>query len=306
MMYRLVSTAAIVTSLAVLAPQSVAGQEPRRAAVMTAKGDLVEGVFKGLTDTEAVIEIAGQTVRIPLADVRYVSFVGKIEVAGTVVPTLSPMEKAFASLKDLRTATQIGMLRDQYAQKLVETLPPVRAFVDAEEANWFDVRLALMSSLANYQRPLSSLEAWKGAGESMGFGGAYAEYAMKLASQPDESTHKEDPAELSITVGGEARGRLGFGDQIMAARLDRSTEGALNDVYNLIITEKQRITIEMACVPCLPHLTVALAGKAVEGDMGWNGKSTIRFDAIPNRYQIWAGTQKGSVGEYVLRITAGR
>lgn len=214
------------------------------------------------------------------ADIKYISFVGKIETGTSAATTaLNPMEKAFASLKHLRAATQVGMLRDQCAQKLVETLPSVSAFVDSEGDDWKDVRLSLMSAIVNYQRPLSSLEAWKGAGESMGRGGLYAEYAMKLAQDREEAKHTEDPDPKQVSICEEKAGRLGFGDQQMAAKLDRSTEGGLNDVYDLAIKEEQRITIEMSCVPCIPHLTVALIGKSVEGDMGWNGKSTIKFDA---------------------------
>lgn len=303
-MNRRIPVLAIVAGLAVLLSVHVIGQESRRAAVMTAKGDLVEGVLKAVTETEAVIEIAGQSIRIPVAEIRYISFVGKIDAAtsGTAA-VLNPMEKAFASLKDLRAATQIGMLRDQYAQKLVETLPNVRTFVDSDGDDWKDVRLALMSAMVNYQLPLSSLDAWKGAGESMGRGALYADYAMTLAQEKDEAKHVEDPGIKQISIGDEKTGRLGFGDQQMAAKLDRSTEGGLNDVYDLVVKEKQRVTIEMSCVPCIPHLTVALIGKSVEGDMGWNGKSTVKFDADPNRYQIWVGTQKGSVGSYRVKVS---
>ena len=306
-MNNIIALLATIIGLATVMPTHILAQEARRAAVMTVKGDLVEGVLKSVTDTETVIEIAGQAVRIPTSEIKYISFVGKIEGGTSLTPpALNPMDKAFASLKDLRAATQVGMLRDQYAQKLVETLPNVSAFVDSEGDDWKDVRLALMSAIANYQRPLSSLEAWKGAGESMGRGGLYAEYAMKLAQEKLEAKHVEDPGPKQISIGDEQTGRLGFGDQQMTAKLDRSTEGALNDVYDLVVKEKQRVVIEMSCVPCIPHLTVALIGKSVEGDMGWNGTSTVKFDADPNRYQIWVGTQKGSVGAYKLRVSVAK
>ena len=98
---------------------------------------------------------------------------------------------------------------------------------------------------------------------------------LKLAQEKDEAKHVEDPGTKPISIGDEQTGRLGFGDQQMAEKLDRSTEGALNDAYDLVLKEKQRVMIEVSCVPCIPHLTVALIGKSVEGDMGWNGKSTV-------------------------------
>lgn len=65
-MNRFLSVLAIASGLAIITPSQIIGQEPRRAAVMTAKGDLAEGVLKSVTDTEAVIEIAGQGVHIPI------------------------------------------------------------------------------------------------------------------------------------------------------------------------------------------------------------------------------------------------
>lgn len=71
-MNKFLSVLAIATGLATITPSHINGQEPRRAAVMTAKGDLVEGVLKSVTDAEAVIEIAGQGVRIPIAEIKYI------------------------------------------------------------------------------------------------------------------------------------------------------------------------------------------------------------------------------------------
>ena len=64
--------------------------------ISTAKGETIEGLFRGATETEVVIEIAGQRVRLPISDIRLISFVGKIvERAGAApVPPSAPPEAA--------------------------------------------------------------------------------------------------------------------------------------------------------------------------------------------------------------------
>lgn len=294
--------AALIVSAATI---TLIAQEPRRASVMTVKGDVVEGILKSVSGTEAVIEVAGQSLRIPITDVKYISFVGKIESGegGAAAPAVDPMKKALDALQSLRAATEIGMLRTQYAQKLIETLPAVKEFAKpSSTSDWLDVRLAMASAAADYQLPLSSLDAWQRAEINMTRAAAAVAYAAKLIAQPGEQNHKEDREVRTIRPGEELTGRLGYGDQPMPRSLDVANEGGFNDVFNFVVESPQRFEVSMKCT-CDPQLTVALAGKLVRGASGVIGPAKTKFDAAPNRYEIWAGAQPGHVGEYVLTIT---
>ncbi|MBE3088394.1 MAG: hypothetical protein IMZ71_04700 [Chloroflexi bacterium] len=107
-----------------------AQQSSHKATVTTKKGETIEGTFKSATETEIVLEVAGQTLRLPLAAVRTISFVGRVEEA-TTSQKPRPVDDAFKALSDLAMATEIGVLREQYSAKLLETLPRVKAFIDS-------------------------------------------------------------------------------------------------------------------------------------------------------------------------------
>src|SRR4051812_47564396 len=82
--------------------------------VVMRDGKVVEGIFRGSTETEVSIEVAGQLLKIPLLTVKYVSLVGRIDVpADAAPPSVSPdsLGAAVAGLRDIHTATEIGVLR---------------------------------------------------------------------------------------------------------------------------------------------------------------------------------------------------
>ncbi len=87
-------------------------------------------------------------------------------------------------------------------------------------------------------------------------------------------------------------GRLGAGDVLMPAMLDKSTAGAFNDVYLLEIEQSGELTInvEKQLGLALLHTTVvAPDGKKIEGDMG---RGTVRTKKKLNRsgrYEVWIG-----------------
>jgi hypothetical protein len=107
-----------------------------------------------------VLEVAGQPIRLPIETVSSISFTGSTSAisSSAAVSTSKPVETALASLKSLKAATEIGMLRSQYSQKLVELLPQVSEFVSSKETTWVDARLAMLQAIEYYRMPLSTLE----------------------------------------------------------------------------------------------------------------------------------------------------
>lgn len=276
-------------------------QEVRRITVVTLKGDVIEGVLKSATGVELSVEVAGQQLRLPLSTLKLISFVGRIDEARAASSPVSPMDDAFKALNELAAATEIGMLRDQYSQKLIDTLPRVRAFTKVA-AGWDDVRAALELAIVQYQEPLADLANWKSAGGSMAAGRKWAEYAKELATRDGEETHSETSAEQDLRVGKSVRGRLGKGDRQMPGELDRSSQGAFNDVFRLKLDSVTQVSVVVSCGTCKPHLTLADAsGRKIEGDAGYSGKSTIKRQLKPGVYSLWVGEiYAGEVGEYTL------
>lgn len=275
-------------------------QEGRRVTVSTLKGDTIEGTIKAMTATELTLQVAGQDLHLPLETLKVISFVGKIDDSRPTGP--SPLGDALKALNELHAASEIGMLRDQYSQKLIETLPRVRAFTKTA-TGWNDVRLAMEAAIAKYQEPLQDLASWKNAGAAMTAGAKYAAYAEDLAKRDGEESHAESQNEREVRQGAVVSGRLGMGDRTMPKELDRSSEGAFNDLLKVVISALAQTTIAMTCHDtCIPHLTLTdEAGRKIEGDAGYSGRSTIRRQLKPGTYFIWVGSvSKGDVGEYTL------
>jgi hypothetical protein len=291
----------LISSCLVLAMWvSTYAQEPRRVTVSTLKGDTIEGIIKAMTATELILQVAGQDLHLPLDTLKVISFVGKIDDSRPAGG--SSLSDALKALNELHAASEIGMLRDQYSQKLIETLPRVRAFTKTA-TGWNDVRLAMEAAIAKYQEPLQDLASWKNAGAAMTAGAKYAAYAEELSRRDGEESHVETQAEREVRLGEVFRGRLGMGDRAMPRELDRSSEGAFNDVLKLTVSTLTQVTIALTCNDiCIPHLTLTdEAGRKMEGDAGFSGRSTIKRQLKSGTYLIWAGAMnKGEVGEYTL------
>jgi hypothetical protein len=139
----------------------------------------------------------------------------------------------------------------------------------------------------------------------MAKGAKYSIYAKTLARLPDEPMHREIPDEKPLSIGKAVSGRLGIGDREMPNTLDRSSEGASNDVFRFVVIEDGRYVITMRSFLCTPHLTLVDArGVKIEGDMGILEKSTIKRRLTPGEYAVWAGAYaKGDLGLYELTVT---
>ena len=78
------------------ATPTIGQQEARRATVVTLAGDVVEGIFRGFADGFLLVDVAGQTIRVPVQEVRYVSFVGRLEAAAVPAPTSAAPQPSVA------------------------------------------------------------------------------------------------------------------------------------------------------------------------------------------------------------------
>lgn len=274
--------------------------QPRRVTVATVAGDVVEGTLKIVSETEVVVEVADQTVTLPVASIKYLSFVGRLSDAATV-PTL---DAAVRALKDLRGVVEIGgITRPQYAQKLGETIPRILEFAREPNAtDWIDVRIAMQRAAESYQQPLASDAAWQGAVEPLRRAVAFGEFAVTNAV-PGEAAHVESQDARALKDGDSVTGRLGHGDRTLPEALDKAAADGFHDIFTFEVAAAMRVEIQLSCAPCVAHLAIADAdGKRVDGALGAAGSARIRHSLDPGTYTIWAGTTSGQVGTYSLEL----
>ena len=296
-------------SLGVLLTATLLAQsQPKKVTVVTAKGDVIEGVLRGATDTELSIEVAGQLVKIPLDTLNYVSFVGRIDgstAAAASVPAASPLDAAFAGFQDLQMATEIGVLRPQYSEKLGTALRPVQTFLSQPDDSWADVKTAMKKAIELYQWPLSDLDSWKDASSLFNGARRWVDYAKTLAALPGDATHKENPAERKIEPHGSFSGRLGSGDRPLPAGylgsklLSIHYDGGPSDVLSFDLSTAVDFDVEMSCTPCGGGL-VLLDGsnKKIDSDMGLPAR--IKKHLEPGHYVLLATTPIDQAGTYRL------
>lgn len=285
---------------------ALSAQSARRVTLVTQKGDVIEGTLKSATDADVVIEVAGQPLRVSLETIRYMSFVGKLDAAPPMgTDSGKPLEVALKALKELRGASRVGMLREQYSEKLVATLPQVRAFAEGPGDSWADVKIAMMFAVARYEAPMASLEMWTNAGFNMTVAGNYVDYVEALMALKDEETHTEKPSDQAISIGSDVTGRLGKGDVIMAKTVEKSAAGGFGDNWTLDMKTPSQVTIELTSKPCHPYLVLTdESGKKLDSDAGGSlsGQARIRKSLPAGRYHIWAGSSVSEVGTYKLAI----
>jgi hypothetical protein len=132
-----------------------------KATLETKKGEVVEGVFRGATEAEVTIEIAGQAIKIPSESVRYVSFEGRLGGAAApaagAAPTSGSIEDAFKAFEELRSLTQVGIMRDHYADKMSEILGRVTMFMERDtpnDATREEIHSRFSQAIELYRKPL--------------------------------------------------------------------------------------------------------------------------------------------------------
>ncbi len=91
-------------------------------------GERIEGAFKQAASAGAVIEVAGQSITIPLEKVRAIYFGVAPSVSGAA-PT--PLQEAMDSLKALRSVTGSGIAYRDYAQRVLEARVKVDRYLSS-------------------------------------------------------------------------------------------------------------------------------------------------------------------------------
>ena len=267
----------------------IAIAQERRVSVATKDGDLVEGTFRGATNASVSVVIAGQKISIPTDNVKYISFAGKLEGSGDVDSEATEFESAFAAIEEFQASLEIGLLREQFNEKLVETMPTVRSYIKSTGDEWADVKLAFALAIQDYQ---ATINQWRDRNQYIESAREWTEYAQFLRRESSANHRESDEHQMIESHGFSTTGRLGVGDVLMPAMLDKSTAGAFNDVYLLEIEQSGELTINVKkqLGLALLHTTVvAPDGKKIEGDMG---RGTVRTKKKLNRsgrYEVWIG-----------------
>lgn len=288
--------------LALLAfPQSVAAQSAsKRVTALTVKGEVVEGVLKSATDATVTIEVAGQPIQIPLDTLQYLSFVGPLapRSSANAAATRSPMDDAFAAIADLKSAAEVGVLRTQWADRILACVPRVRAFTRSPPADeWPDVKAALEMAIDEYDGAINN---WGLASFYFSRGSDAADFAKDLAAKPEERSHRETPApESTLRFGVPAAGRLGFGDTTLAAK-------GYSETFSLSVEQKTKVLLDLDCVPVGTACDVVVTGPdgKVIDDRNYDG-SKFEKSLPPGTYKVQVTTDgPGKVGLYKLVATA--
>lgn len=301
-----------------LAAAPAYGNDAVRVTVLTTAGDSIEGTLKGATPLEISIEVAGQVISIPTANVKYISFVGRLDQmtsSGESKP--DPLEDAFKAFDEIISATRVGILRDQYAAKLQATLPRVLIFTDIPGEAWSDVKEAMRAATAEYQQPLGEINGfynpWSGASWDWNYAQQWIAYARELAKQGDEN-HRESSTKKDLAVGEDVVGRLGFGDQFLPETLGKSAfstaASAYADVYRLNLTQPSTVRIKVDSEPCGPWVVLAdITGKVITKDRERFGTAALVSKTLkqPGEYEVWVSCshygQHERVGRYRLNAT---
>jgi hypothetical protein len=279
--------------------------QTQRVTIVTVKQEKLEGAFRGATPTDVSIELAGQEIKIPVASIAYISFTGAAPAAAaTAAAAALPIDTAFAAFAELQNALAVGVLREQYSERLVATMSKVVAFTGGSSREWMDVRLAMVNAIAQYQEPLKTAESWESAAGYWTKATYDLQWAEALHKRGDaERMHEERMDERPLALGEQVEGRLGHGDRLMSREMDRGTENAFNDVWTVDVPTGGNLVIEMTAAPFDPHLTLLDAnGKKLDSDLAQTYRATIRRRVPPGTYRIWAGAWKPrDVGNYALR-----
>lgn len=283
-----------------------------RATIVTKQGETVSGALVATTPEGLTLSLGGQPIVFRFENISSVNF-GAEPSAPTGATTAvlasstkrASLDAALRALSELQAATEIGVLRPQYSEKLIETLTRVKAFTDAPGTDWADIRLAMLTAINYYQQPLADLDNWKDAPTSWASARPWVEYSRRLASS-DAPDHEEwntaSPLELNQSV----TGRLGMGDRKMPSSLDRSSAGHFNDVYVLKLDAPATVVITMRSPLLSPHLTLLDAWeRRIEANAGFFGDSTIKRKLAAGTHYIWAGSMGDRfVGTYSLSVNA--
>jgi hypothetical protein len=282
-------------------------------------GQSVAGSLIAATAQHVTLAIGGRRVSFAMTDVASMS-PGAAETSAAPASAVASrasrasLDEALNALVELRSATKIGMPRNQYSEELANTLARVKAFTDGPAQDWLDVRLAMQMALSYYQYPLKDSSNWSDAGTCWSVATRWVDYAKTRAETDRPDYRERSDVEVPISVNQTLSGRLGIGDRVMPRALDRPSEGALNDVYVLELSSSSDVIIRMRSGFVSAHLTLLdSSGRRLEGDGGSVGDATIQRKLAAGKYLVWAGAMSpplaatrdlpdSGIGTYTLSV----
>lgn len=111
-------------------------------------GERIEGAFKQANSAGVVIEVAGQSITIPLEKVQAIYF-------GAVVPArttaLSPSQEAMDSLKALRSVTESGIAYRDYSQRVLDAKVKVDRYLTSPATDAAALRTGIALAMRDYE-----------------------------------------------------------------------------------------------------------------------------------------------------------
>jgi hypothetical protein len=258
----------------------VAAQAPSAVTITTTDGRVVEGTLHGLIGVDVEIDVAGRPAKIPLDAVQYISFTGPLE--GTPTPSIAPPS---GSLEDALAA--LGELEKGAALFAIE--PRIYSFLLSPGDNWADVKVWLRHVLQEHNSwrydPVTTAR--------------YVDVARKMSADADESTHRESPAILDLTLPAVQSGRLGFGDAKLPATVDKDYAGSWADQYRVGLPSKTRVQFIADCLPS--NCAVVLLddrGRRIGRQEGFALEKVLG----PGTYTLWVTNREPCV--YQLTVKA--
>ena len=200
----------------------IAIAQERKVSVATKDGDSVEGTFGGATNDSVSVVIAGQKISIPTDNVKYISFAGKLEGSDDVESESTKFKSAFAAIEEFQASLEIGLLREQFNERLVETMPTVTSYTKSTGDEWADVKLAFALAIQDYQ---AAINQWRDGNRYIESARGWTEYAQFLRRESSANHRESDEHQMIESHSLSTTGRLGTGDVLMPATLDKSTAG---------------------------------------------------------------------------------
>jgi ABC-type Fe3+-hydroxamate transport system substrate-binding protein len=110
-------------------------------------GERIEGKFIAATSTHAVIEVAGQSITIPLEKVRAIYF-GAVPARTVAGPP--PSHEALDALKALQSVAQSGIAYREYATRVLDARVKVDQYLSSQ-ADTTELRRAIRGAIMDYE-----------------------------------------------------------------------------------------------------------------------------------------------------------
>jgi hypothetical protein len=282
-------------ALALLCSLTVFAQATR-VTILTTDGERVEGVLKGASGTEFVLDVQGAERKITTAS-----------VAQLIVVPLSPLRSAFVAFEPLLNALSSGSVNRENYNVYLAKAEGAAGFANGS-GGWADIRMAMRSALTEYQ-DAATKDGWDKRDEFWRRAHFDLMWAAELEKRDANTPGRiEDPTPRPLRIGQQVRGRLGVGDRQMTKAIDATAIGAFNDLWGIELRGSATVVIEMSSNVLTPRVTLLdESDRVLASETAEFSHVTLRRRLTTGAYRIMAGTSKASdVGTYTLMVTIRR